>query len=56
MRLFGTFMITITMVVMVIAGLAWPKFGMAIIAGVAFLGLWGIIDSILGHHFERNKE
>lgn len=53
-RMPATFTLTCLFFAIVILGLLYKPFGVAIIAAMVFVFFWVMIDNIFGHHWEKN--
>jgi hypothetical protein len=47
----GSFAITVAAIALLSLGFAYPTVGAVMLAVMGFCALWGLMDSLFGHHF-----
>jgi hypothetical protein len=52
--MFGSFAIAVGVVAWTVAAMAYPMVGLVTFGIIGFLLLWGLMDSLFGHHFRRH--
>lgn len=49
-------MIAAAFVAITVLGITYPWFAMLFFGVLGFVVLWGLMDSLFGHHFERGAQ